>query len=89
MLATASTKGTLVRLFDTSNGNQITEVRRGADPANIMDLTIDPSNSYVACSSDKGTIHVFATGADGKNKQSKLGMLSGAISYFGSSWSFS
>ena len=62
------------------------EVRRGADPANIMDIALDPLKQFVSCSSDKGTIHVFSTGeGEGvKNKKSKLGGLGGMMSYFGS-----
>ena len=35
LLATASGKGTLIRVWDTANRIKLTELRRGADPASI------------------------------------------------------
>ena len=92
-MATASNKGTLIRLFDTFTGQQLSEYRRGADQAVITDISIDPLNEYVSSASDKGTIHVFkiekGSEADVQNKKSALSALGGAIGYFGSKWSFS
>lgn len=61
ILATASLKGTLIRLFDTVSGKKLHELRRGADPANITDICMDEKKQFVSCSSDKGTIHLFST----------------------------
>ena len=86
-LATASTKGTLIRLFNTLDGSKILEVRRGADPANITDIALDPLKQFISASSDKGTIHVFSTGSENegvKNKKSGMSSLGGMMSYFGS-----
>ncbi|KAM0722484.1 hypothetical protein Q7P37_001925 [Cladosporium fusiforme] len=59
VVATASTKGTLVRAFDTATLNQIGEFRRGVDSAVTTGLAISPGNRWLACTSDKGTLHIF------------------------------
>jgi WD40 repeat protein len=59
LLATASDKGTLIRLFSTENGQPVQEVRRGSDKAKIHCISFDRASSMIACSSDKGTIHIF------------------------------
>ena len=58
-LATASDKGTLVRVYDTQTGALQQELRRGADRAVIHSLCFDQLCKYLACSSDKGTVHIF------------------------------
>ncbi|OQR97069.1 hypothetical protein ACHHYP_12726 [Achlya hypogyna] len=69
-LATASDKGTLIRIFDTQSGQLTQELRRGADKAEIYSVCFSPNSQYLACSSDKHTVHIFALtkeggGADG------------------------
>ena len=58
-LATASDKGTLVRVYDTQTGALQQELRRGADRAVIYSICFDQLCKYLACSSDKGTVHIF------------------------------
>ena len=60
LLASASTKGTLIRIFDTVSGNGIKEVRRGSDNADIQCLAFSSMSLYLACTSDRDTAHVFA-----------------------------
>ncbi|KAK6127404.1 hypothetical protein DH2020_038847 [Rehmannia glutinosa] len=59
LLATASSKGTLVRIYNTHDGSLLQEVRRGADRAEIYSLAFSPTAQWLAVSSDKGTVHVF------------------------------
>ncbi|CAA2971840.1 autophagy-related 18a, partial [Olea europaea subsp. europaea] len=67
LLATASTKGTLVRIFNTHDGTLLQEVRRGADRAEIYSLAFSPTAHWLAVSSDKGTIHVFSLKVNAEN----------------------
>ncbi|XP_042395429.1 autophagy-related protein 18a-like [Zingiber officinale] len=60
LIATASSKGTLVRIFSTVDGTLIQEVRRGADRAEIYSLAFSSDMQWLAVSSDKGTVHVFS-----------------------------
>jgi WD40 repeat protein len=64
LLATASEKGTLIRLTNTETGNALAEFRRGSDKADIYSLTFDVRTTWLAISSDKPTIHVFAVTKD-------------------------
>jgi WD40 repeat protein len=59
ILATASDKGTLVRLFDTSTGNTLQELRRGTENAEIYSIAFDNTNRFLAVSSDRKTVHIF------------------------------
>jgi len=58
-LATASEKGTLIRVWDTLSGDLLQELRRGADSANICCISFNTSTTLLACASDKGTVHIF------------------------------
>mmetsp|Transcript_37010 Transcript_37010/g.104485 ORF Transcript_37010/g.104485 Transcript_37010/m.104485 type:complete len:367 (+) Transcript_37010:139-1239(+) len=66
VLATASEKGTLIRVFNTADGTKLQELRRGADTACIFSIALSREADWLACSSDKGTIHIFALGANAK-----------------------
>ncbi|XP_076889017.1 autophagy-related protein 18a-like [Bidens hawaiensis] len=96
MLATASNKGTLVRVFNTHDGTLLHEVRRGADRAEIYSLSFSPTAEWLAVSSDKGTIHVFSvTAVDNPGhtapsspSSSPRALIKGVIpKYFSSVWS--
>ena len=97
LLASASQKGTLIRLFSTADGKLLKELRRGSGEAMIFSLSFNKTNQYIACSSDRNTIHVFVTGQRAKseegeeapkNQKSMFGKFLGkASSYFSSEWS--
>ena len=59
LLITASDKGTLIRLFNISTEEMITELRRGKKNVKINCLAIDINTEFVGCTSDVGTVHIF------------------------------
>lgn len=66
-IASASEKGTLIRIWDCFTGDPLRELRRGMDRADIYCLCFNSSSTFVACSSDKGTIHIFSLDGSGPN----------------------
>ncbi|KAJ3326686.1 WD repeat domain phosphoinositide-interacting protein 3, partial [Gonapodya sp. JEL0774] len=75
VVATASVKGTLIRIHHTRHGTLLHQLRRGAEPADIFSLAIStfggtPGGSSgrlaVAAVSDRGTVHVWDIATDGQ-----------------------
>ena len=58
-LATASEKGTLIRIFAITTRECIQELRRGSEQATIYSIAFDLNSQFLSCSSDSGTIHIF------------------------------
>jgi len=59
-IATASLKGTVIRVFDTRDGAKLYELRRGLKrTASIFSLSFSPCGTFLACSSNTETVHVF------------------------------
>ncbi|VEL37560.1 unnamed protein product [Protopolystoma xenopodis] len=58
-LATASQKGTLVRIFGSRDCDLLAELRRGANSACITSLAFNMTGELICVTSDHGTAHVF------------------------------
>ncbi|KAG7025574.1 Autophagy-related protein 18a [Cucurbita argyrosperma subsp. argyrosperma] len=89
LLATASSKGTLVRIFNTIDGNLLQEVRRGADRAEIYSLAFSSTAQWLAVSSDKGTVHVFSLKFNSGSLQNDMYQNDSSLSVSPSGSSFS
>lgn len=87
-LATASHKGTLIRVFDTTTGDKVAELRRGAHQATIYCINFNHSSTCLCVASDHGTVHVFSLEDPKLNKQSSLATATFLPKYFSSNWSF-
>jgi len=64
-LATASEKGTLIRIHNTKDGSLLQELRRGTENHQILSVAFHPTSDWIACTSDTGTVHIFKL-QDGK-----------------------
>jgi WD40 repeat protein len=58
-LATASTKGTVIRVWDVATAVCLQEFRRGVERATITCLAWSWDYVWLSCTSDKGTVHIF------------------------------
>ncbi|XP_039131748.1 autophagy-related protein 18d-like isoform X3 [Dioscorea cayenensis subsp. rotundata] len=93
LLATASVKGTLIRIFNTMDGTRLLEVHRGVDKAEIYSISLCPTVQWLAASSDKGTVHLLClrvrVSGEGASAQTTSGQAPGVLpKYFSSEWSF-
>jgi len=89
-IASASEKGTLIRVFDTATGQMLNELRRGANTAQIYCINFNHDSTWLCVSSDHGTVHVFSVDDQNQklNKQSSLASATFLPKYFASRWSF-
>jgi hypothetical protein len=59
LLATASQKGTVIRIYHTVTHALLQELRRGTSQADINHLSFHRSSRFLACASSRSTIHIF------------------------------
>ncbi|SSD58249.1 related to Autophagy-related protein 18 [Saccharomycodes ludwigii] len=57
--ATASEKGTIIRVFSVENGNKIYQFRRGTYPTRIHSLNFSVDNTFLNATSSSRTVHIF------------------------------
>ena len=89
LLATASERGTLIRVWDVETGSLLRELRRGLEVVEIHSLVFNNDGSRLLVSSEKGTVHIFSLLNSVTNKKSNFSYISDYLpSYFASEWSF-
>lgn len=64
LLATASDKGTIVRVFSVATGTKLYQFRRGTYPTKVYSVAFSPDNRYVVTTSASGTVHIFRLGEE-------------------------
>uniref|UniRef100_A0A1B6F4R1 WD repeat domain phosphoinositide-interacting protein 3 n=1 Tax=Cuerna arida TaxID=1464854 RepID=A0A1B6F4R1_9HEMI len=87
-IASASEKGTLIRVFDTTTGTMLNELRRGANAAQIYCINFNHDSTWLCVSSDHGTVHIFSVEDPKLNRQSSFASATFLPKYFASRWSF-
>lgn len=59
LLATASDKGTIIRVFSVPNAQKLFQFRRGTYPARIFSMSFNMASSLLCVSSATETVHIF------------------------------
>lgn len=68
MVATASEKGTIIRVWSYPSCTKRAEFRRGVDDAVVFSIAFSPDGSTLAVTSDKSTLHLFDIPASSQPK---------------------
>merc|ERR1712023_238040 len=80
MLATTSEKGTVIRVFDTPEGNMLYSFRRGSYQAEVYSLAFNRESTLIAASSSSGTVHAFKLDeASKRDGEERTGSVSGYL----------
>lgn len=88
-IASASEKGTIIRVFDGTTGQMLDQFRRGSSQAHVQCIAFNTDATIIAVTSDKGTLHFFSVGGENKGSRFKSFLPSAlAGDYFESKWSF-
>lgn len=59
LLATASDKGTIIRVFSVPGGHKMYQFRRGSMPSRIYSMSFNTTSTLLCVSSATETIHIF------------------------------
>jgi autophagy-related protein 18 len=66
LMATASDKGTVIRVFSLPDAHKLYQFRRGSYPARIYSISFNLVSTLLCTSSDQETVHIFKlVGKDG------------------------
>lgn len=72
MLATASEKGTIIRVFSIPDAQKLYQFRRGSIPARIYSMSFNSASTLLSVSSATETVHIFRLGAPNANQSNDM-----------------
>ena len=70
LLATASEKGTIVRVFSVPDARKLYQFRRGSIPAQIYSMSFNSTSTLLCVSSGTETVHIFRLARPGSRSNS-------------------
>lgn len=59
LIAAASVKGTVIKIFSADGGELLQHLRRGSKATHITSIVFHPTLHLLACTSDRDSIHLF------------------------------
>ncbi|EGA75130.1 Atg18p [Saccharomyces cerevisiae AWRI796] len=69
LMATASDKGTIIRVFDIETGDKIYQFRRGTYATRIYSISFSEDSQYLAVTGSSKTVHIFKLGHSMSNNK--------------------
>lgn len=72
LLATASEKGTIIRVFSIPDAQKLYQFRRGSIPARIFSMSFNSTSTLLSVSSATETVHIFRLGASNKSRSNSV-----------------
>ncbi|RMJ28506.1 hypothetical protein PHISP_00633 [Aspergillus sp. HF37] len=69
LLATASDKGTIIRVFSVPDGHKLYQFRRGSMPSRIYSMSFNTTSTLLCVSSSTETVHVFKLSHPGPSSE--------------------
>lgn len=80
LLATASEKGTIIRVFSIPDAQKLYQFRRGSIPARIYSMSFNSTSTLLSVSSATETVHIFRLGTPHASRSSISSGQSGPLS---------
>ncbi|KAF2873458.1 WD40-repeat-containing domain protein [Massariosphaeria phaeospora] len=75
LLATASEKGTIIRVFSIPDAQKLYQFRRGSIPARIFSMSFNSTSTLLCVSSATETVHIFRLGAPNASRSNSVSSL--------------
>ncbi|KAF2032597.1 WD40 repeat-like protein [Setomelanomma holmii] len=72
LLATASEKGTIIRVFSVPDAQKLYQFRRGSIPARIYSMSFNSTSTLLSVSSATETVHIFRLGAPDTSRSNSI-----------------